>query len=247
MLRDGGEVNLRDHLIKTAARLIAERGTAGLAVRDITRAAQVADGVLYNYFEDKEDLLAHALLTHVGAVMSTTAPMPVAGAGTLAGNLREFVDNGLQVLIKISPAFAGLVSQPKVLTRFRAMIGGNAAFGVSEERASEERVSGERASGDRASGEPASGEPASGERAFDEPENPQGLPDMLTVYLRAEQRLGRVDAAADVVAAARVIVGAIHGQVLPPLLFNAPGTAVTVAPDFAERLVTTILTGIAHD
>lgn len=217
MLRDGGDENLRDYLIRTAARLIAERGTAGLAVRDITRAAKVADGVLYNYFEDKEDLLAHALLVHVGSVMGSTAPMPVAGTATLAENLRQFVENGLQVLIRISPAFAGLVSQPKVLTRFRAMIGGNAAFGVAEAAA-----------------------------ASEEPENPRGLPDMLTVYLRAEQRLGRVDATADVVAAARVIVGAIHGQVLPPLLFDPPGTTVTMAPDFAERLVATILTGIAH-
>jgi hypothetical protein len=48
------------------------------------------------------------------------------------------------------------------------------------------------------------------------------------------------------VPAARVIVGAIHGQVLPPLLFNSPGTAVTIAPDFAERLVHTVLNGIAH-
>jgi hypothetical protein len=142
--------------------------------------------------------------------------MPVAGTGTLADNLRRFVDNGLQVLIRISPAFAGLVSQPGVLTRFRAMIGGDAAIGVGEERAGE-------------------------------PENPQGLPDMLTAYLRAEQRLGRVDATADVVAAARVIVGAIHGQVLPPLLFNPTGATITVAPDFAERLVHTVLDGIAHD
>ncbi len=217
MLRDGGERNLRDYLIDTAARLIAERGTAGLAVRDITRAAQVADGVLYNYFEDKEDLLAHALLFHVGSVMNSTAPMPVAGTGTLADNLRQFVANGLQVLIRISPAFAGLVSQPNVLTRFRAMIGGDAAFGVA----------------------------TPGERT-EAPDSPQGLPDMLTAYLRAEQRIGRVDANADVVAAARVIVGAIHGQVLPPLLFNPPGTAVTIAPDFAERLVHTVLNGIAH-
>ena len=60
VLRDGDGQNLREYLIATAARLIGERGSAGLAVRDITREAQVADGVLYNYFEDKEDLLAHA-------------------------------------------------------------------------------------------------------------------------------------------------------------------------------------------
>ena len=68
MLRDDSGQNLRDHLIATAARLIDQRGSTGLAVRDIAREAQVADGVLYNYFEDKEDLLAHALLAHVGKI-----------------------------------------------------------------------------------------------------------------------------------------------------------------------------------
>ena len=70
VLRDRDGQNLREYLISTAARLIDERGSAGLAVRDIAREAQVADGVLYNYFEDKEDLLAHALLAHVATVMS---------------------------------------------------------------------------------------------------------------------------------------------------------------------------------
>ena len=70
VLRDDSGQNLRDYLIETAARLIDQRGSAGLAVRDIARAAKVADGVLYNYFEDKEDLLVHALLAHVGNVMA---------------------------------------------------------------------------------------------------------------------------------------------------------------------------------
>ncbi len=215
MLRDGGgERNLRDHLIETAAGLIAERGTAGLAVRDITRAAQVADGVLYNYFEDKEDLLAHALLIHVGRVMHTTAPTPVPGTDTVAENLEAFVTNGLQVLIKISPAFAGLVTQPKVLTRFRAMVGGDQAFGVGENRT-------------------------------EEPQDPRSLPDMLTAYLKAEQQQGRIHPEADAPAAARVIVGAIHGQVLPPLLFNPTGQDLHVPADFARKLVTTVLQGIA--
>ena len=34
VLRDGDGQNLRDHLIATAARLIGERGTAGLGVRE---------------------------------------------------------------------------------------------------------------------------------------------------------------------------------------------------------------------
>ena len=79
VLRDRDGENLREHLIRTAARLLDERGSAGLAVRDIAREAQVADGALYNYFEDKEDLLAQALLAHVATVMSEVPRMPEAG------------------------------------------------------------------------------------------------------------------------------------------------------------------------
>src|ERR1700756_4980091 len=92
VLRDGDGGSLRDYLIATAARLIGERDSAGLSVRDIAREARVSDGVLYNYFEDKEDLLAQALLAHVGAVMVTMPQMPPAGTGTLAGNMRLFID-----------------------------------------------------------------------------------------------------------------------------------------------------------
>ena len=134
MLRDDSGQNLRDYLIETAARLIDQRGSAGLAVRDIAREAEVADGVLYNYFEDKEDLLVHALLAHVGKVMAG-APrlLPPPGEGTVAENLRVFIDGGIANLLRVTPAFAGLMSQPKVLTRFHAMVGGDAAFDPAAE------------------------------------------------------------------------------------------------------------------
>src|SRR6202008_2426853 len=116
---DGSGQNLREYLIATAARLIDQRGSAGIAVRDIAREAQVADGVLYNYFEDKEDLLAHALLAHVGTVMAGGARLLLPpGEGTVAENLRMFIDGGMARLVRVTPAFAGLLSQPKVLIRF---------------------------------------------------------------------------------------------------------------------------------
>jgi AcrR family transcriptional regulator len=118
--RTAGERSLRDHLIATAARLIDERGTAGLTVRTIAGEAQVADGVLYNHFADKEDLLAHALAAHVEAVMRRQGELLRPGHGTVEENLRAFIAHGLDVLTRIVPAFAGLVSQPGVLTRFQA-------------------------------------------------------------------------------------------------------------------------------
>jgi AcrR family transcriptional regulator len=222
-LRGGGGQNLRDHLIATAARLIDQRGSADLAVRDIAREAKVADGVLYNYFQDKEDLLAHALLAHVGHVMTNGQQLlPPPGAGTVAENLRLFIDGGIALLQRVTPAFAGLLSQRKVLLRFHAMVGGDAAFeptaGGGNERSAEPHGSGE---------------------------SPRGLPDLLTTYLHAEQRLGRVDAGADIAAAASLIVGAIHGQILPRILFNPPGTPITTPPGLAARLAETVLHGIA--
>jgi AcrR family transcriptional regulator len=239
VLRDRDGENLREHLIATAARLIDQRGGTGLAVRDIAREAQVADGALYNYFEDKEDLLAHALLAHVGRVM-TEAPqlLPPVGTGTVAGNLAAFIDRGLAVLIRVVPAFAGLLSQPRVLIRFHAMVGGDAAFGTDSP--------GESAAGDSPAKSAAGDSPAKSGAGESEPgdgEHPRSLPDALAHYLRAEQRLGRIDAAADVDAATQLIVGAIHGLVLPRVLVT-PGEPITPPPGAGDRLAAAAMGGL---
>jgi AcrR family transcriptional regulator len=225
-LRGDDGQDLREYLIASAARLIGQRGTAGLSVRDIAREAQVADGVLYNYFEDKEDLLAHALLAHVGSVMASAPAMPAAGTSTVAENLRRFIDLGLEVLGRVTPAFAGLVSQPGVLTRFHTMVGGDRAFGTA----------------------PADGETShhqAGQHTGPGEAGPPGLPGLLTAYLRGEQQLGRVDVAADIDAASKLIIGAIHGQILPRLLLNPDSGPVPAVPGLTARLARTVLDGIA--
>ena len=253
MLRGRDGENLREHLIATAARLIDQRGGTGLAVRDIAREAQVADGALYNYFEDKEDLLAHALLAHVGQVMTETPQLlPPAGTGTVAGNLAAFIDRGLAVLIRVVPAFAGLLSQPRVLIRFHAMVGGDAAFGT--ESPGEGAVGdppGESAAGNSLDESAAGDSPATSAAGESEPgesepangEHPRSLPDALAHYLRAEQRLGRVSEAADVDAATQLIVGAIHGLVLPRVLVT-PGQPITPPPGAGARLAMAAMGGL---
>jgi len=233
VLRDRDGENLREHLIRTAARLLDERGSAGLAVRDIAREAQVADGALYNYFEDKEDLLAQALLAHVGMVMSQAPQMiPEAGTGTVAGNLTVFIDRGMEALYRVTPAFAGLMSQPNVLRRFHAMVGGDPAFAAP---AGEQHQAGEQT--------PAEAQAPAGEQR-PEPAGPRSLPEILLHYLRGEQRLGRIDAGTDLDAATSLIVGAIHGQVLPRVLFAPPGPRPAAPPGLAAQLATTALRGL---
>lgn len=52
----------------------------------------------------------------------------------------------------------------------------------------------------------------------------------LVRCLQAGQRLGRIGPAADVATGSTLIIGAIHGQVLPRVRFAAPGTAFSVPP-----------------
>ncbi|EME50455.1 TetR/AcrR family transcriptional regulator [Amycolatopsis decaplanina] len=110
--------SLREHLIATAADLISAHGTAELTVRAIARAAGVADGVLYNHFTDKEELLAAALAEHVRRVEGELGELPVPGSDTVEANLRIQLAYGLALHKEILPAFAGLLTRPAVLARF---------------------------------------------------------------------------------------------------------------------------------
>ncbi|GGV20390.1 TetR family transcriptional regulator [Actinomadura cremea] len=115
-----GDRSLREHLIATADRMMSERGAAGLTVRAIAREAGVADGVLYNHFDGKEELLALALHARVRRVGRELGPLPEPGAGTLEANLRAHVEHGLALHRALLPALAGLTAQPDVLARFAA-------------------------------------------------------------------------------------------------------------------------------
>ncbi|WP_067720063.1 TetR/AcrR family transcriptional regulator [Nocardia yamanashiensis] len=118
-LRDSpDEHGLRAHLITTAQRLIAEQGAAGLTVRAIARAAGVADGVLYNHFADKDDLLTAAVTAHVTAAHAALGALPTPGTATVEQNLRTYLRAGLSLHHAVLPVFAGLLASPAVLSRF---------------------------------------------------------------------------------------------------------------------------------
>lgn len=195
LLRAGADGrSLREHLIATAERMISERGTAGLTVRAIAREAGVADGVLYNHFADKEELLANALHMYVRTVERGLGVLPEPGTDTVEGNLRAHLEYGLALHEAILPAFAGLLAQPAVLTRFAEL-------------------------GDH------------GEQ----------WRDRLLSYLRAERKLGRLAADAQLEAAAAMIVGICHEVVLSALF--PPGGASRTPT--IESVVTAVLDGIA--
>jgi AcrR family transcriptional regulator len=47
----------RDHILDAATRVFAAKGYNGATIRDIAQAAGVADGTIYNHFENKDALL----------------------------------------------------------------------------------------------------------------------------------------------------------------------------------------------
>jgi AcrR family transcriptional regulator len=51
----------REQLIEAALAVFAHKGVDGASVKDIAQAAGVTPGLLYHYFDSKEDLLAAAL------------------------------------------------------------------------------------------------------------------------------------------------------------------------------------------
>ena len=118
VLRDqhGPPQALRQHLIDVTQRLLAAHGVTGLTTRTIAREAQVADGVLYNHFADKDDLVVVALVerfTQLGLQFTAGCPRP--GAQDLRDGLRTVVQQCRRFQSDAFPMVAGLLGRPDLL------------------------------------------------------------------------------------------------------------------------------------
>jgi len=110
---------LREHLIDSAEKLLAERQVSAITTRDIARTAGVSDGVLYNYFADKHELLVAALVRRYAAVVAGfDRDLPSPGTATVEENLAIFGLAALEVVAQTLPTAAGLLSEPALLHRF---------------------------------------------------------------------------------------------------------------------------------
>lgn len=119
--RDGDDpaAALREHLIATAEALLAQRQPAAITTRDIARTAGLSDGVLYNYFADKNELLMAALVRrHVRLVVRFDTDLPTPGAATVRENLLTYARAALEMHLDGLPIVAGLLTDPQLLHRF---------------------------------------------------------------------------------------------------------------------------------
>lgn len=114
---------LREHLIDAAERLLGHAPISAITTREIARAAGVSDGVLYNYFADKDELMLAALVRQYRSLTERFhAQLPKAGTGTLEENLATLAGSLFELATDVLPMIAGLVSDPPLLHRlFEAM------------------------------------------------------------------------------------------------------------------------------
>jgi AcrR family transcriptional regulator len=112
-------VLLRDHLIDAAEALLSGRQVAAITTRDLARAADVSEGVLYNYFADKNDLLLTALSRRFRELVADLqAIVPDPEHGTVRSNLVRFARGLFALHVTGLPLFGKLLTEPTLLVRF---------------------------------------------------------------------------------------------------------------------------------
>lgn len=74
----------RQNLVDLAAEEFAEKGYAGVSVRDLAARSQVTTGALYHHFKGKPDLLLAAIDAHIA---DDLVNLPSDGSATIAGVL----------------------------------------------------------------------------------------------------------------------------------------------------------------
>ena len=143
VLRDRGDSDspgaLRRHLITVTQHLLAAHGLIGLTTRQIAREAEVSDGVLYNHFAGKDELVLAALGERATElVRDFLAALPEPGAATLEQSLAQLARAVLEFSAGIVPLVTGLLGQADLLHAFFSgihadRVGPQAAFAATVE------------------------------------------------------------------------------------------------------------------
>jgi AcrR family transcriptional regulator len=116
---------LKNHLVEAADELLDHATPGSLTTRQIARHAAVSDGVLYNHFGDKDELLVAALVRRYGRLVETfeaaLADANEAGQGSDAP-LDGWLGAYARALRDLDAAAlhlgAGLLAEPKLLEAF---------------------------------------------------------------------------------------------------------------------------------
>jgi TetR/AcrR family fatty acid metabolism transcriptional regulator len=91
----GGEK--RDRILRAAVKIFSRKGFFNSKVSEIARAAEVADGTIYLYFRNKDDLLISLFEEKMGEVVADVRRR-IAVGGNALDKLRIFIENHMDLL-----------------------------------------------------------------------------------------------------------------------------------------------------
>jgi AcrR family transcriptional regulator len=107
---------LRRHLVQVTQRLLAAHGLTGLTTRVIAREAEVSDGVLYNHFADKDELVVAALTDRItDLVRRHLDDCPRPGQQDLRTGLAQLLQLSLRIQTEALPLVSALLSRPDLI------------------------------------------------------------------------------------------------------------------------------------
>src|SRR5512134_1356208 len=94
--RDDG-ADKRNRILRAAVQIFSRKGFFNSKVSEIARASGVADGTIYLYFKNKDDLLISLFEEKMGEVVADVRQR-VSSAGDALAKLRIFIDNHMELL-----------------------------------------------------------------------------------------------------------------------------------------------------
>jgi TetR/AcrR family fatty acid metabolism transcriptional regulator len=114
-LNSGGEK--RDRILHAAVKIFSRKGFFNSKVSEIARAAEVADGTIYLYFRNKDDLLISLFEEKMGEVVADVRRRIAVGGNALE-KLRIFIENHMDLLERESGLVEVLQVELRQSTKF---------------------------------------------------------------------------------------------------------------------------------
>jgi AcrR family transcriptional regulator len=127
----------RTFLLQAAHRVIAAQGLSAASTRNIAAEAGIAAGTLYNYFDDRLDLVSSAILLRAHMLAQPIGSLPErAGSHTVRRNLSWFASQAEVVLAEIVPLIAAAFGEPELLAALRRRMAADDPASIAVERVS---------------------------------------------------------------------------------------------------------------
>ncbi len=95
----GGGAAKRDRILRAAIRIFSQKGYFNSKISEIARHAGVADGTIYLYFKNKDDLLISLFEEKMGEVVADVRARVADGGGALE-RLKIFIRNHMDLLVR---------------------------------------------------------------------------------------------------------------------------------------------------